>query len=135
MVKLFAEYTGHLHCNTTHQPSGKTLSTDAPVDIGGKGETFSPTDLVACALVNCIATTMGLYAQRKGWDLKGMKLEVEKVMTDTPDRRIGALPVSLWIPGKFSDEEKSSLKKVAHTCPVHKSLHPDVKVDLTFHWL
>jgi putative redox protein len=133
MVKLKTIYEGNLHCKTVHLSSNKTLSTDAPVDVGGQGLDFSPTDLIACALVNCIATTMGLYAARKGYDLKGMELEVEKQMTDGP-RRIKALAVKIWIKGDYTDEQKLSLEKVAHSCPVHKSLNADIEVDIVFHW-
>ncbi len=134
MVKMTVEYTGDLHCKAIHQPSGTVIMTDAPKDIGGKGEAFSPTDLVACSLATCIATTLGLYAQKKGWDLRGMRIDAEKNMTDQPTRRIGRLGVDIWIPGSFSESEKQTLERVAHTCPVHKSFHPDVKIDLVFHW-
>lgn len=126
-------YLGQLKCSATHK-SGSTIQTDAPADVGGEGSTFSPTDLVATALASCIATTLGLYATRKGYDLKGMKVDVEKIMGDSGGRRIEQLPIEIWIPGSFSDEQKASLEKIAHACPVHKSLHPDVKVDITIHW-
>lgn len=132
MVKMTVEYTGQLHCRAIHKPSGTVIETDAPMDIGGKGEAFSPTDLLGCSLATCIATTMGLYAQRKGWDLNGMRLEIEKHMTDQPSRRIGSLQITLWIPPTFSNEDRQALERIAHSCPVHKSLHPDVKVELIF---
>lgn len=125
---------GQLQCKAIHQPSGAVIATDAPTDIGGKGEAFSPTDLLGCSLATCIATTMGIYAQRKGWDLAGMRLEVEKRMTDQPSRRIGCLQVTIWISHPFSDEDKQTLERVAQTCPVHKSLHPDVEVVINFRW-
>lgn len=134
MVKMTVHYKGQLHCDLKHLPSGTVIHTDAPVDIGGKGEAFSPTDLLGASLASCIATTLALYAQRKGWDLSEMRLELEKSMTDTPSRRVGRLQVTLWIPHEFSQEERQLLEKVAHSCPVHKSLHPDVQVDLNFHW-
>ena len=87
MVKVAIEYSGELHCVATHGPSGRKLETDAPVDNQGKGESFSPTDLVATALGTCMATIMGIYAQRHGIDLRGMKMEVTKEMTQAPPRR------------------------------------------------
>lgn len=134
MVKMIVEYTGKLHCKAIHQPSGSIIETDAPVDIGGKGEAFSPTDLLGCSLATCIATTIAMYAERKGWDVSGMRLEVEKKMTAQPSRRIGRLQVAIWIPQVFSDEQKQALERVAHSCPVHKSLSADVEVSLIFHW-
>ena len=132
MVKIKVNYLGDLHCEAIHEPSGKSILTDAPKDNGGKGETFSPTDLLATSLATCIATTMGLYAQRKGLDLEGMQLEVEKLMKDQPYRYIGCLKVTVKIPDHFSETERSALERVAHQCPVHKSLHPDVSVEINF---
>ncbi|OJV09393.1 MAG: osmotically inducible protein OsmC [Chlamydiales bacterium 38-26] len=134
MVKMHIEYTGKLHCKAVHQPSGATIETDAPADIGGLARSFSPTDLLGCSLATCILTTLAIYAERKGWDLSRMQAEIEKSMTDTPSRRIGRLQVNLWIPHEFTDEDKKVLEKVANSCPVHKSLHPDVQVDLKFIW-
>lgn len=131
---MLVEYTGKLHCKATHQPSGVSIETDAPADIGGKGEAFSPTDLLGCSLATCIATTMAFYAERKGWELSGMKLEVEKTMTDKPSRRIGRLDVKIWISHPFSEEDQQALERAAHSCPVHKSLHPDIEVNLVFDW-
>lgn len=133
MVKMLVEYKGQFHCKASH-PSGATIETDAPKEVGGKGEAFSPTDLLGCALATCIATTIALYAQRKGLDISGMKLEVEKKMTDQPSRRIGNLNVDIWIPHTFSQDEKLAIEKVAHSCPIDKSLSRDVEVILKFHW-
>ena len=120
---------------TTHGPSGTELATDAPVDNHGKGESFSPTDLVATALANCMATIMGIVAGRHGWDLTGMRSEVTKEMsTDTP-RRIRKLSVEFWIPLPRSADPKGLLERSALTCPVHQSLHPDIEKPVVFHWL
>ncbi len=132
MVKIAIEYTGQLHCRATHLASGAVIETDAPVDIGGKGEAFSPTDLLGCSLATCIATTMALYAHKKGWNLEGLRLEVEKRMTDKPSRRIGSLWIKIVIPDSFSKEKREALERIASSCPVHKSLHPDVEVHVTF---
>lgn len=130
---MHIEYTGNLHCKI-HHPSGAVLETDAPKDVGGKGEAFSPTDLLASSLASCIATTIALYAKRKGLDVSGMKIEVEKSMTDQPSRRIGKLQVVISIPQIFSSEEKQTLERVAHSCPVHHSLKSDIDIELNFLW-
>ena len=132
MVKMSVEYTGQLHCIATHGPSSRQIETDAPVDNQGKGESFSPTDLVGTALATCMATVMGIYAQRKGIDLSGMKLEVAKEMTATAPRKISCLSVEIWMPPSLARDP--ALEHVALTCPVHHSLHPDVEKPVRFHW-
>jgi len=132
MVKVGIEYTGDLHCVATHGPSGRSVETDAPVDNHGRGESFSPTDLVATALGACMATIMGIYAQRHNIDLKGMKIEVTKEMTATPPRRIAKLTTEIWFPPGV--EKNEALERAALTCPVHGSLHPDVEKPVTFHY-
>src|SRR5437667_7373861 len=103
-------------------PSGARLETDAPRDNEGKGETFSPTDLVATALGTCMATVMGIYARNHQLDLAGMKIEVVKEMTATAPRRIARFATEIWMP-KIQTDRRAALENVAHTCPVHKSLH------------
>jgi len=134
MVTITATYEGDLCCTATHGPSSAKLSTDAPKDNEGLGRYFSPTDLVATALATCILTTMGLVARRRGIKLEGAHATVEKHMNAAP-RRIGRLPVELTVPGTFTDEEKKVLETAAHTCPVHKSLHPDVDAPITIRWV
>jgi len=131
MVKISIEYTGDLHTDAVHGPSGAKLSTDAPVDNQGRGESFSPTDLVATALGSCMATVMGIYARERSIDLNGMKIEVVKEMTPPP-RRIAKLTTEIWMPPALS--RNLALENVALTCPVHRSLHPDVEKPVTFHW-
>lgn len=133
MVTITATYEGDLCCTATHGPSGATLSTDAPKDNAGLGRYFSPTDLVATALGTCILTTMAIVAQRKGFTLQGATVSVDKHMLDQP-RRIGRLPVTLRIPGDYTDDQKKLLENTAHACPVHKSLHPDIDAPITIHW-
>jgi uncharacterized OsmC-like protein len=135
MVKATIEYTGGLHCVATHGPSGNQIQTDAPVDNHGKGEAFSPTDLVAAALGACIATVMGIYAERKGIDLAGMRIEVTKEMSQTPPRRIARLATEIWLPLPESADPAKNLEKAALTCPVHHSLRPDIEKPVTFHWV
>ncbi|MEI6561353.1 MAG: OsmC family protein [Verrucomicrobiota bacterium] len=132
MVKIALEYTGGLHCEATHGPSGRTLETDAPVDNHGRGESFSPTDLVATALGACMATVMGIYAEKHGIDLKGMRIEVGKEMTQTPPRRIARITTEIWLPAGVAKSE--ALERAALTCPVHGSLHPEVEKPITFHY-
>src|SRR3954463_12741311 len=98
MVEIEVNYTGDLHCEATHGPSGTSLSTDAPTDNRGRGESFSPTDLVATALGTCMSTTMGIAAKDHGLDLSGLKVRVEKHMSKDAPRRIVALPSEVHIP-------------------------------------
>lgn len=132
MVDIYATYTGGLRCQAKHGPSGSTLLTDAPVDNMGKGEEFSPTDLVATALGTCILTTMGIVAQRNGIDFEEAKVHVVKEMTSTAPRRIAKLAVRLEMPGGLSADARTKLEHTAHACPVHRSLHPDVEVPVEF---
>jgi putative redox protein len=134
MVTIQVEYEGGLHCTAVHGPSKAELSTDAPVDNHGKGESFSPTDLVATALGTCILTTMGIVAERHGWNMSGSHASVVKHMVSTPVRRIGKLEVRVTMKGSFDARAKETLERTAHTCPVHKSLSPDVEVPMTFEW-
>jgi len=134
MVKMEAVYQGDLHCQITHGPSGEIIFTDAPVDNQGKGESFSPTDLLGASLASCIATTIAIYANRKGWDMKGMRVEVEKEMQSVPERKIRRLVVKVWIPLDLSEEDRVKVERVAHTCPVHKSIDPSVDMPITFEY-
>lgn len=134
MTKISGSYTGDLKCTLLHDDSSTTIYTDAPKDIGGNAETFSPTDLVAAALASCIATTLGLYGKRKGWDFKDLRFEVTKEMTPAPDRRINRLKVILWMPISLTHEEQAACERVAHSCPVHKSLHLGIEAPIVFNW-
>jgi putative redox protein len=134
MVKLTTSYEGGLRCRAAHGPSGTTLVTDAPVDNHGKGESFSPTDLVAAALGGCMMTIMGIVADRRGLDLTGMAAETEKVMTAAPPRRIASLKTTITIPLPADHEHRAALEQAALTCPVHKSLHPEIDAAVEFVW-
>ena len=134
MVKVSSIYEGGLRCRAAHGPSGTTLLTDAPVDNHGKGESFSPTDLVATALGACMMTVMGIVAERHGVDLAGMTAETEKVMTAQPPRRIASLRTRITIPLPADHAQRQALEQAAHACPVHKSLHPDIDAALEFVW-
>lgn len=134
MVEIKIDYQGDLHCRAVHGPSGAVLETDAPVDNNGRGEAFSPTDLVATSLGVCMATVMGIVAKRKEIDLEGMKVVVRKHMsTDTP-RRIAKLEVDIDMPLSADHPERRLLESTGNGCPVHQSLHPDVVQEIRWHW-
>jgi putative redox protein len=134
MVAIQFEYQGDLHCRAVHEPSGTVLTTDAPKDNQGRGESFSPTDLVATALGSCMLTVMGIMARSLDVDITGSTATVEKEMTGGPARRIQRLTVRIHVPRQVSDAHKQMLVNAAHTCPVHKSLHPDVEKPVEFSW-
>jgi putative redox protein len=134
MVAIQLEYQGDLHCKAVHGPSGTELATDAPTDNQGRGESFSPTDLVATALATCMLTTMGIMARTLHLDIAGATATVEKEMSTHPPRRIARLAVKIHVPRTLSDETKLKLERAAHTCPVHKSLHPDIDAPIAFSW-
>ena len=137
-VEIDIVYEGQLRCTATHGPSGATLATDAPLDNHGKGESFSPTDLVATALGSCVMTIMGIVAERNQIDLTGMRIHVSKEMIQQPIRRIGRLPVTVTVPAdkatKISAAERTKLETAARHCPVHQSLHPDIDSPIEFVW-
>jgi putative redox protein len=137
-VEIDAVYEGQLHCRATHGPSSVELITDAPTDNGGRGASFSPTDLVATALGTCILTTMGIVAQRNGIDIDGTRVHVTKEMVSQPVRRIGALRVMVTFPAdksaKMSAEDRKRVEAAGLHCPVHRSLHPDVQAPIEFRY-
>ena len=135
MITSKVEYTGGLRTKAVHLASGNEIITDAPKDNNGKGEAFSPTDLVATALANCMLTVMGILSTKEGiTPSDGATAEVTKVMYADP-RRIGEIHVNLQMPkGNFSEKEKKMYEHTAHTCPVAKSLHPDLKQVIVLNW-
>ncbi len=134
MIEINVAYEGDLQCLAVHGPSGVTLRTEAPVDNGGRGESFSPTDLVATALATCMATVIGIVARRKGLDVKGLTVRVEKHMsTDTP-RRIVRLPVEIRLSLPPDHPDRALLEATAQGCPVHQSVHPDIDKPILWHW-
>lgn len=134
MVKIHTVYEGSLHCRLTHGPSGKILETDAPKDNMGKGESFSPTDLVASALGSCMLTTMAIVADKHQVNLEGTEVEVIKEMIADPARRIAKLTVSFKMVRGIPAEHRPRLERAAQNCPVTKSLHPDVETPVLFHY-
>ena len=131
MVKTKTTYEGGLHCSMVHEPSGAKLSTDAPVDNNGKGESFSPTDLVGAALAGCMSTIMGIVAERKGIQLEGMTVEVGKHRNADP-RRIGEIVIDVHFPSAYEPKQRKLLENAAATCPVAKTLHPDCKQTIRY---
>jgi putative redox protein len=133
MVKMSVVYQGQKHCELTHEPSGSRIETDAPRDNQGKGERFSPTDLVGAALASCILTTIAIVAERDGLSIEGATADVSKEMIAQP-RRIGQLPVKVKLPASLTPEQRAKLENAAHHCPVHKSLHPDIQAPIEFQY-
>jgi putative redox protein len=128
-------YKGDLRCECTHLQSGTIIETDAPTDNRGKGERFSPTDTVCVALATCIITTMGIKAADMQIDLTGTKADVKKHMIAEP-RRIGQIDVTIHFPASLNLDEKDRiiLQRVGDNCPVAKSLHPDLKLNVVYNW-
>jgi putative redox protein len=132
MVTITTSYEGQLHCKAVHGPSGKTLETDAPVDNHGKGESFSPTDLVATALGTCYLTLMGIQAESHNIKLKGTKVVVEKHMSTDQPRRIVKLVAKVDFCKGIPLNKRGLFEAVALNCPTSKSLHPDLKIESEF---
>lgn len=127
-------YLGDLRTENEHLRSGQKFISDAPIDNQGKGEAFSPTDLVATALSGCIMTIMGIKARDKGLDLSGTIIQTTKIMANDP-RRIGEIVVEITLPrNDFSAKDRQILEAVTKTCPVALSLHPDIKQTVKFNW-
>ena len=138
MVNLHLSYEGELRCSATHGPSGKQLTTDAPVDNHGRGETFSPTDLVGTALGSCLLTVMGIAARAKQIKLEGTQVSVAKEMTAQLPRRIAKLTTVVTFPSNVAsaigESDRRQLEKIAESCPVRLSLSSDVQVPMSFKW-
>jgi uncharacterized OsmC-like protein len=134
MVKITGEYQGELHCSAIHGPSGNVLATDAPKDNQGRGEAFSPTDLVATGYATCIATTMAIVARKHGVEIGGIKFEVTKEMSADAPRRISRLAARLWMPASARGVPEGILEKAANNCPVHLSLAPTVEKAIVLIW-
>ncbi len=134
MVQIDVLYQGDLRCVCVHQPSRTELMTDAPLDNQGRGESYSPTDLVATALASCILTTMGIVARRHGWNMDGARARVKKVMVNDPARRIGRLETEVEMPGALDDKARRALETAAQQCPVHRTLAGSVEIPLAFVW-
>lgn len=130
-------YLGELRTEATHVQSGTQILTDAPTDNHGRGEAFSPTDLVAAALGSCMMTIMGIVARRDGINLEGSQMSITKGMSAEPPRRIARVEVKLTMltETELSDADRAKLERAAHTCPVALSLHPEIEQAISFEWL
>lgn len=134
MVEMMLVYEGGLHTTAAHGPSRAVIETDAPLDNQGKGEAFSPTDLLSASLASCMLTTMAIVGEREGWKLDGAQARIEKHMELEPRRRVGRIVVELEMPPGFSEEARARLEATARGCPVAASIHPDTHIDLTLRW-
>jgi len=134
MVEIKVNYKGELQCENVHQPSKSVCITDAPVDNNGRGSSFSPTDLLAAALGSCMATIMGIIAQRKDISLEGMVITVGKHMSEDTPRRVKCLEVRIEMPLPEDHPDRKLLENGALTCPVHQSIHPEVEVPIDWCW-
>ncbi|QJX46444.1 OsmC family protein [Hymenobacter taeanensis] len=131
MSTATARYAGHLRTEATHVASGNTILTDAPVDNHGRGEAFSPTDLVSAALGSCMMTIMGIVAERHEVDLTGVTYDVTKHMAAEP-RRIRQIDVTFRMPAVLPEKERTILENAARTCPVALSLNPEIQQEVRF---
>lgn len=135
MATSTVKYTGNLRTTCKHLKSGQEIITDAPTDNRGLGEAFSPTDLMATSLATCMITVMGIAAQDRNLPLSDVRAEVTKVMAANP-RRVSEIHIGLQIPDQgYSDKERTLLKEAAIHCPVAKSIHPDIHVELTIDYI
>lgn len=130
-------YNGNLRTKATHLRSGDEIITDAPTDNNGKGEAFSPTDLASTALGSCAITVMAIAANKANVEFEGSEIAMTKTMSSDSPRRITQIELDFKIKTNvsLSEDQKSHYEKVAHSCPVAKSLHPDLKQVMTFTWL
>ncbi|MGA0559947.1 OsmC family protein [Larkinella sp. VNQ87] len=135
MPTVHTTYLGDLRTEATHLQSGTRILTDAPTDNTGKGEAFSPTDLVATALGSCIITTMGIVARRDGIELPTSELSITKIMSKDAPRRITGIEIDIVMgPSDFDEMFRAKMEQIAHTCPVAISLHPDLQQVVRFTW-
>lgn len=133
MVEITGLYEGEKHCRLTHGPSNSVIHTDAPKDNNGKGEAFSPTDLLAAAYGSCLMTVMAIYADKNNINLKGSTFKVVKNMRVSP-RQVESLEVELNLPANLTETQRSVLENVANTCPVKLSLNPEIKLPISFNY-
>ena len=132
MVRIESVYDGNLRCSATHIPSGQTLVTDAPVDNMGKGQSFSPTDLLATSMLNCMMTIIAIAADSRKLDVSGISGSVEKHMASGP-RRVSKLEVEISLPTDLNSEDRAWLIKRGLACPVHKSVSQEMEVEVKFY--
>lgn len=132
VVRIDVDYLGDLHTKVTHAPSEQSFLTDAPVDNEGKGEYISPTDLAGASIASCVATIMGIKARKNDINIEGLHISVEKRMVNVPFRRIGKLSFEITFKHPLAKKEFDIMANVVKTCPVTRSLHPDIELDYKF---
>ena len=130
MTRISCRYNGDLHCTAEHDPSRVALHTDAPPDHDGRGESFSPTDLLATALGTCVLTVMGIMAKHRNWTVTDAKASVEKIMSQTGPRKIETLRVWITLPPGLTEDQVQLFKRVVNDCPVKRNLEPSMTIDL-----
>jgi len=133
MITSYVVYEGELHTRLTHERSGEEIETDAPVDNHGRGSAFSPTDLLATSLASCMLTMMGIKCLHLKYDLEGASCAVKKVMGDDP-RRVSEIHIEMELPEGADEKTRQILENTALTCPVAKSIHPDIQQNIIFNW-
>jgi uncharacterized OsmC-like protein len=134
MATLTSIYGGDLRTTSEHLQSGTKIITDAPTDNQGKGEAFSPTDLVAASLATCMLTTIAIKIRNSGFSIDGAEIFATKVMVSDP-RRISEIKIEFKMPANnYTDEQKKLIEEIAHTCPVALSIHPDIKQNIVFNY-
>ena len=133
MTKVKCSYLGDLNCEAIHLQSGSLIKTDAPLDHCGKGESFSPTDLLATSLGTCLLTIMAIKAKSKGYDLGGIYLNIEKLMTQNNERKIKELIIDIFITKPMCNETINFLKKASEDCPVTRNLSKEINIRISLH--
>ena len=133
MTKVKCSYLGDLNCEAIHLQSGTLIKTDAPLDHCGKGESFSPTDLLATSLGTCLLTIMAIKAKSKRIDMEGIYLNIEKHMTHNNERKIKKLIIDIFIPESTSNETINFLKKASQDCPVTRNLSQEIDIKISWH--
>lgn len=134
MATIKSRYQGELRTTATHLQSGEKIITDAPLDNQGRGEAFSPTDLLAASLGSCMLTLAGIAARKHNFDIDGTEISITKIMATNP-RRVAEIVIDFTMPkNNYSDDQKKIIELAAHTCPVALSLHPDIKQTITFNY-
>ena len=133
MNDIKISYQGKLRTIITHTLTGEIIETDAPIDNNGKGEKFSPTDLFASSLGSCMLTIMGITAQSHGFNIDGSSVNAEKIMEKNP-RRVSEIHLDISIKGVLTEKQREILMKAAKHCPVSKSIHPEIKENISFNF-
>ena len=134
MNKIKCSYLGDLKCEAKHHQSGNIINTDAPLDHCGKGENFSPTDLLATSLGTCLLTIMAIKARRNGWELENIFLDIEKIMTKTKERKIAQLKIDIYIPENLPKEKIEFIKNASKDCPVTRNLSESLDLQVIWHF-